>query len=213
MRLYSDFGGRRAVQIIGDIVALGLIALSIWAAVLVHGAVSAFASLGRQLEEAGTGFRGSMSDVGETLGDIPLIGSGISGPFDSASAAGATLESVGRGQQDVVGWIAMLAALGIAAFPVALTLLLWFVPRLVRAVRAARTTAVIAHPGGLDLLALRALTGRSLNRIIAAEPDALARWRSGDPATIRSLAALEARAVGVRIDRTADRAPAVGALA
>ena len=73
MRLYSDFGGRRTAQITGDILALGLIALSVWAAALVHGAVSAFASLGRQLEKAGNGFRGSMSDAGETLGDIPLI--------------------------------------------------------------------------------------------------------------------------------------------
>lgn len=206
MKLYSDFRRRRAVQIVGDLIALVLIALSVWAAVVIHGFVTGFAVLGRRLEEAGTGFRGSMTDIGSTLGDVPLIGPGIAGPFDGASAAGATLESVGRGQQDVVGWIAVFAAIGMAALPIAAVLLLWVAPRLVRAVRAERTAAVLTRPGGADLLALRALTGRSLLGVLAADPDAVSGWRRGDPATIRALAALEAGAVGVRVpDGTASR--------
>lgn len=198
MKLYSDFGGRRAAQVIGDLVALGLIASSVWAAVLLHGFVTGFAILGRRLEEAGTGFRGSMTEIGNTLGDVPLIGAGIAEPFDGASAAGATLESVGRGQQDVVGWIALFAAIGIAALPIAAVLLLWVAPRLVRAVRAGRTAAALTRAGGADLLALRALTDRSLLGVLAADPDAVAGWRRSDPDTIRTLAALEARAAGVR---------------
>ena len=199
MQLYSDFRRRRAVQIVGDLVALGLIAASVWAAVVIHGFVIGFAVLGRRLEEAGTGFRGSMTDIGNTLGDVPLIGPGIAQPFDGASAAGATLETVGRGHQDVVGWIASFAAIGVAALPIAAVLLLWVVPRLVRAVRAERTAAVLAQTGGADLLALRALTARNLVSVLAADPDAVAGWRRGDPDTIRALAALEARAVGVRM--------------
>jgi len=199
MRLYSDFAGRRAAQVTGDLLALGLLALSIWAAVVVHGFVAGFAGLGRQLEEAGSGIRGSMTDVGRSLGEVPLIGPGIAEPFDGASAAGATLESVGRGQQDVIGWIALLAAIGIAALPVAAVLLLWVVPRLVRAAHAQRTAAVLLRPGGPDLLALRALTHRSLDGVLAADPDAVAGWRRGDPETIRLLAALESSAVGVRM--------------
>lgn len=198
MKLYSDFGGRRAVQVVGDLLALALVAASVWAAVVFHGFVTEFAVLGRRLEEAGTGFRGSMTDIGNSLADVPLIGSGIAEPFDGASAAGATLESVGRGQQDVVGWIAVFAAIGIAALPIAAVLLLWVAPRLVRAVRAERTRAALTRPGGADLLALRALTDRSLLDVLAADPDAVAGWRRGDPDTIRALAALEARAVGVR---------------
>jgi hypothetical protein len=199
MKLYSDFRRRRAVQVVGDLLALALIAVSVWAAVVLHGFVTGFAVLGRQLEEAGTGFRGSMTDIGSTLGDVPLIGPGIAEPFDGASAAGATLESVGRGQQDLVGWIAVFAAIGIAALPIAAVLLLWVVPRVVRGVRAERTAAALTRPGGTDLLALRALTGRSLPGVLAAAPDAVAGWRRGDPATIRALAALEARSVGVRL--------------
>lgn len=198
MRLYSDFGGRRAVQVIGDLLALGIIASAVWAAVIVHGFVARFADLGRQLEEAGNGFRGSMTDIGETLGGVPLIGPGIAEPFDGASAAGATLESVGQGQQDILGWMALFAAIGIAALPIAAVLLLWVTPRLVRASRAGRTAAVLTRPGGADLLALRALTDRSLHGVLAADADAVAGWRRGDPETIRALAELEARAVGVR---------------
>ena len=140
-----------------------------------------------------------MTDIGNTLGDVPLIGPGIAEPFGGASAAGATLESVGRGQQDAVGWIASFAAIGIAALPIAAVLVLWVVPRLVRAARAGRTTAVLTRPGGADLLALRALTDRRLPSVLAADPDAVAGWRRGDPDTIRALAALEARSVGVRL--------------
>ncbi|MGR2751609.1 hypothetical protein [Agromyces arachidis] len=199
MRLYSDFGGRRAVQVVGDLVAIALIAVAVWAAATFHAVVIEFAALGRQLEEAGTGFRGSMTDIGTTLGDVPLIGPGIAEPFDGASAAGATLESVGRGQQEVVGWIAAFAAIGIAALPITVVLLLWIVPRLVRAVRAGRTAAALARPGGADLLALRALADRDLLAVLAADPEAVAGWRRGDPVAIRRLAALEARAVGVRL--------------
>ncbi|GGI47168.1 hypothetical protein BCL57_001868 [Agromyces flavus] len=199
MKLYSDFAGRRVAQVIGDLVALALVAVAVWAAVVFHGFVTEFAALGRQLEEAGTGFRGSMTDIGDTLADVPIIGSGIAAPFDGASAAGATLESVGRGQQDVVGWIALFAAIGIAALPIGVVLLLWVAPRLVRAVRARRTTTLLTRPGGADLLALRALTDRSLFDVLAADADAAAGWRRGDGETIRALAALEARAVGVRI--------------
>ncbi|MGR0219284.1 hypothetical protein [Agromyces sp. ZXT2-6] len=199
MRLYSDFGGRRAAQVVGDLLALGLVVLSVWVAVLFHGSVTGFAVLGRRLEEAGTGFRGSMTDIGNTLGDVPLIGPGIAEPFDGASAAGATLESVGRGQQDLVGWIAAFAAIGIAALPIAAVLLLWVAPRLVRAARAGRTTVALTRAGGADLLALRALTDRNLLSVLAAAPDAVDGWRRNDPETIRSLAALEARAVGVRM--------------
>ena len=209
MKLYSDFGGRRAVQVVGDVVALAIIASAVWAAVVVHGFVTQFADLGRQLEKAGSGFRGSMTDIGETLGEVPLIGPGIADPFDGASAAGATLESVGRGQQDILGWMGLFAAIGVAALPVAAVLLLWVAPRLVRAARAGDTTAALGHPGGADLLALRALTGRCLTAVLAAHPDAAAGWRRGDPETVRALAALQARAVGVRLsDDPAGRAVA-----
>ncbi|MEI5582973.1 MULTISPECIES: hypothetical protein [unclassified Agromyces] len=199
MKLYSDFPGRRALQVVGDLLALGVVAVALWAAAVFHGFVTEFAVLGRRLEEAGTGFRGSMTDIGETLAGVPLIGSGIAEPFDGASAAGATLESVGRGQQDAVGWIAVFAAIGIASLPIAAVLLLWVVPRVVRAVRAGRSAAVLGRPGGADLLALRALTDRSLLDVLAADADAVAGWRRGDRDTIRALAALEARAVGVRL--------------
>ncbi|MBM7504931.1 hypothetical protein ACFPER_15355 [Agromyces aurantiacus] len=198
MKPYSDFDGRRAGQIVGDVIALAVVVLSVWAAVAVHRFVTGFGDLGRQLEAAGTGFRGSMTDIGTALGDVPLIGPGIAQPFDGASAAGATLESVGRGQQDAVGWIALLAAVGVAALPVAAVLLAWVVPRLVRALRAGRTAAALERPGGADLLALRALTVRDPAAVFAAEPDAVGAWRRGEPDAIRALAALEARAVGVR---------------
>lgn len=53
-------------------------------------------------------------------------------------------------------------------------------------------------PEDLDLLALRALTGRPSRALAAVGPGAAAAWRRGDPDTIRRLAALALREAGLR---------------
>ncbi len=64
MKLYSDYGSRRTRQIIGDIVALGLIALWVWFGVAIFQLVQDLAVFGVRMEEAGAGFRETMSEVG-----------------------------------------------------------------------------------------------------------------------------------------------------
>src|SRR5207247_2044355 len=49
MKLYSDFARRRTLQILADLTAVVLIALSIWAAVLVHAAIVVLAGIGKNL--------------------------------------------------------------------------------------------------------------------------------------------------------------------
>ena len=57
MKLYSDFAARRTVQIFADLIALGLIALVVWGAVLVHAAIVVLDQVGKNLEERATAFR------------------------------------------------------------------------------------------------------------------------------------------------------------
>ncbi len=96
MKLYSDYGSRRTRQIIGDVIALGLIALWVWFGVAIFQLVENLSVFGVRMEEAGAGFKETMTEVGNTLGGIPLIGGGIRVPFDGASAAGVRSRRRGR---------------------------------------------------------------------------------------------------------------------
>ena len=88
---------------------------------------------------------------------------------------------------------------GIAVVPIATILLFWLVPRL-RFTRWAATTRRLVRAGiTVDLLALRALTNQKLSVFAAIDADPVSAWRRGDAEVMRSLAALELKASGVRI--------------
>ncbi len=199
MKIYSDYAGRRTRQIVGDVAAVVAIALWIWFGVTVFQLVQGLASWGAQMEEAGSGFADTMTDIGETLGGVPLIGPGIRLPFDGASGAGSALEAAGRSQQEAVLQLATTLGIGIPLVPVLTILAIWLIPRILFIRRAGRAKAVVQAEAGMDLLALRALTTQKLSAIVKIDPDALGAWRRGEPDTVRRLAQLELRAAGVRL--------------
>jgi hypothetical protein len=199
VKLYSDFAGRRGRQVVGDVVAVVVVVVGIIVAVTVGNAIAALASIGVDIENSGTGFSGTMSDIGETLSGVPLIGGGISGPFDTASGAGDALASAGSSWQDGVTTAASVAGWIIALIVIAIVALVWVAPRVVGIRRATVAARLAASPSSLDLLALRALTTRRLDAIAGVGPHAATAWRQGDPEMIRRLAALELRAAGVRL--------------
>lgn len=199
MKLYSDFAAHRARQMTADIVALVIIAVSVATGVIVFSTVNQLAQFGRQMQSAGADFRTSMTDVGDRLGGVPLIGSGISAPFDTASSAGDTLASAGQTQQDLVLQAAIALGIGVAALPILLTLLIWLLPRLRFISRATRTRTLLRAGLDSDLLALRALTNQKVAAIAKVDPDALGAWRRGDPEVTQRLAGLELRSVGIRV--------------
>jgi hypothetical protein len=199
MKIYSDFAGRRTRQIIADVFALGAIALWVWFGYTVFTLINNLAVFGVQMEDAGAGFRETMTEVGETLGGVPLIGPGIRLPFDGASAAGGTLEQAGQAQQEAVLQLATTLGIGTAALPILMILIVWLVPRILFIRRAGRAKAVVTADAGLDLLALRALTTQKLSAITKIDADALGAWRRGEPEVVRRLAQLELRSSGVRL--------------
>jgi hypothetical protein len=198
VKLYSDFAAQRARQVTADIIALALIAVSIAVGVFVFSTVAQLAQFGRQMQTAGADFRTSMTDVGAQLGGVPLIGSGISAPFDTASSAGDTLATAGQTQQDLVMQAAVALGVGVAALPILIVLLVWLLPRLRFISRATRTRTLMRAGLDTDLLALRALTHQKVGVIAKVAPDALGAWRRGDPDVMRELAGLELRSVGIR---------------
>ena len=198
MKLYSDFAPRRTRQIVGDVLALLTIGAWIWLGVTVYQLVENLAGFGVQMEEAGAGFRQTMTEVGDNLGSVPVIGDGIRVPFDGASGAGAALEQAGQSQQDAVNQLATGLGIGIAVLPILMILVLWLVPRIRFARTASRARAIITSGAGIDLLALRALATQKISALTAIDDDAMAAWRRGDDDVMKALAQLELKSSGVR---------------
>lgn len=199
MKLYSDFAGRRTRQISTDVLALVLIGAWVWLGITVYGLIANLATFGVQMEDAGAGFKDTMTEVGETLGSVPLIGGGIRTPFDGASGAGHALEQAGQSQQVAVNQLATGLGIGIAALPILMILLVWLIPRVRFVRRAHNATSILTAGAGIDLLALRALATQRVTALADVDPDAMAAWRRGDEAVMRKLAQLELRSAGVRL--------------
>ena len=199
MKLYSDFGPRRTRQVFADVVSVAFIAAWIWFGATIYGLISELATFGTQMEDAGAGFRVTMSEVGDSLGAIPIIGAGIRMPFTVASEAGGALEDAGQSQQELIQQLAVTLGVGVAVLPILMILVLWLVPRVRFARRAGHAKALVRGGVGLDLLALRALTNQKITTIAKVDVDAMGAWRRGDESVMRRLAELELESSGIRL--------------
>jgi len=197
MKLYADLPGRKSRQIAWDTVGLLLIVFWIWLGATVYHGVNELAAVGQQMESVGSSMSQSLTDIGDRLGSVPLIGDGIRAPFDSASDGALEIEQAGKDQQELVNNLAWITAIGLIIAPIVATLALWLVPRGIFVMRATRVSKLAATAGGDDLLALRALARRSLTELSSVGPEVAQRWRRGDAEVIASLAALEKRAAGL----------------
>lgn len=199
MKIYSDYAGHRSRQVFVDVLALAAIAAWAWLGYTIYTLVMNLADFGVQMEDAGEGFKDTMTEVSDTLGDIPLIGGGIRAPFDAASDAGANLEAAGQAQQTAVQQLATGLGVGIAVLPILTILVFWLVPRIRFARRAGVAKQLVKSGASIDLLALRALANQKLAAIASVDPDPAGAWRRNDPAVITALANLELRSSGVKL--------------
>lgn len=199
MKLYSDFGPRRAWQVFFDLACVLFIAAWVWFGVTIYHLVDDLAAFGKHMEDAGADFSQRMTEVGEALGKVVVIGGSIRVPFDGASEAGHALEQAGQSQQDAIHQLALTLGVGIAVLPIFMILVLWLLTRFRFARRAGRAQALLRGGAGLDLLALRALTNQRITTIAQVDPDAMGAWRRGDEAVMRKLAAIELADSGIRL--------------
>lgn len=198
MKIYSDYPLRRAAQVAADVLALVVIALGIWLGATVTAAIAVLGEVGRQLNLAGLGFQGAMADAANVLGQAPFIGDAARAPFDSASETGAVIADAGSSTESFILTTAAIVGVIIALAIGAAVLWVWLRRRIAFIRRATEASRLATMGDGHDLLALRALVNGSRADLAATSAHPVDAWRSGEPALVRKLAALELRGAGVR---------------
>ncbi len=197
MKLYADTAGRRARQIVTDLLLLLWVLAWVTIGNSVHDGTMALAEPGRLIDSSATSLADSMTEAGDVLGDVPLVGDGASAPFDKASAASDSLAEAGRTEVAAVERLAFWLRLTIAAIPI-LVVAAFYLPGRVRFVREA-TAAQSFVDGEADeqLFAWRAMANQPLPALARITDDPVGAVQRGERDTIRRLAALEMRHVGL----------------
>ncbi|MCX4803881.1 hypothetical protein ACFWWM_22350 [Streptomyces sp. NPDC058682] len=200
MRLYAQTPARRNRQILADLIAVVLIAVAVRFALAVHGAIMLLAEPGRRVESSGDSLANELDNAGDAASNVPFVGDLLKKPLQSAADASSGIADAGQSLQDAVSQVATLTTLALIVVPVAVVLLLWLPARLRWIRRSVTMRRILDAPGGADLLALRALTGR-LGDLAAlpAPPGGLAdAWRRGDQQVIADLSEVALRRAGLR---------------
>ena len=203
MKLYADLPGRRLGQILADVGVLAWVALWAWVGHRVHDVTMALAEPGRQLQDAGAGFREKLNAAGDGVDNLPVLDDRVAGPFRSAAGAGTDIEKAGTDLVSAVERFALLIGWTTALVPIVIVVLVWAFARGRFVRRASAAQHFIDADEDLDLFALRAMTNQPMAALAKVSSDPSGAWRRGDRDTIRALALLELKDSGLLPPRTA----------
>ncbi|WP_406368952.1 hypothetical protein OG788_03060 [Streptomyces sp. NBC_00647] len=200
MRLYAQTPARRTRQVVADLIAVAVIAAVVKFALVVHDAIMLLAEPGRKAQSAGDSLSDGLDDAGNAASKVPFVGDSLKKPLQSAAGAATDLSDAGQSLEHLVGRVATLTALALVALSVAFVLVLWLPPRVRWIRRSSTTRRLLDAPGGTDLLALRALTGKQRDLVaVPVPPGGLAdAWRRGDQQVIADLSMVTLRQAGLR---------------
>lgn len=200
MRLYAQTPARRNRQVLVDLIAVALIALTVWAAFFVRDMIMRLAEPGRTVESSGDGLAEELDNVGDAASDVPFIGDLLKKPLQSAADASTGFADAGASFQETVTQVADVTATALIVIPVLLILVLWLLPRLLWIRRSVIIRRLADAPGGTDLLALLALTGSPAALLkLPTPPGGFAdAWRRGDQEVIATLSAVALAHTGLR---------------
>jgi hypothetical protein len=199
MKLYADAPVRRTRQLLGDLLFLCWLLGWVWIGHVVQHGTMELAGVGRQTETSATALAGGLTSAGDTLGGIPVVGGGVSAPFDQMSSASQALAQAGRSQVTAVHRLSWVLGVSLATIPI-LCVGVFVVPRRWRFVREATAAArFIDAAEDLDLFALRALTRQPMHVLARISDDPAGAWRARDPGVVTALARLELRECGLEL--------------
>lgn len=193
---YATTPGRLAAQLFSDLAIFVWTAIWLLVGTAVYDAISTIADAGRQVESGANGIASNLASAGHGAQHIPVVGDAVSKPLASASEAALDIAGAGHSLDATASWLAVLLALAVVAVPLLIVVVPWLFLRLRFFRRKWTATGLATTPAGEQLLALRALANQPPRKLTAISADPVGAWRREDPATIRSLAALELRSAG-----------------
>lgn len=197
MKLYADSTGRFATQLLLDALLVGWVVLWIWVGNTVHDGTLELAGPGERTAASATSLSESMSDAGSYLEDVPLVGGGISAPFEQAADASTALADAGEATVRAVERLAFWLGLSIAVIPI-LVVASRYLPGRVRFAReASAAQRYVDGPADLELFALRAIASQPLHVLARITDDPVGAWRRGDADVVGRLAGLELAEHGI----------------
>ena len=197
-KLYADTHARFAGQLVGDVLFVCWLVAWVWIGHAVHDQTLELAGPGQQTADSATSLAGSLTDAGDTLSGLPVVGDSVSSPFDQASAASQQLAEAGRAEVRAAERLAFWLGISIAAIPI-LVVGTRYLPGRVRFVREATAgQRFIDAEADLDLFALRAVTHQPMHVLARVTDDPVGALRNGDRAVIARLAELQLRRHGLR---------------
>jgi hypothetical protein len=198
MKLYADAPVRRTRQVVADVLFVLWLVGWLWIGHVVQHGTAELAGVGRQTDASATSLSSGLSSAGDSLRGLPVVGDGISAPFDQMSEASGALAEAGRSQVTAVQRLAWVLGISIAAVPV-LTVGVLFLPGRWRFAREATAAArFVDAAADLDLFALRALARQPMHVLARVCDDPAGAWRERDPQVVHALATLELRDCGLR---------------
>lgn len=198
MQWYAETPVRRSRQVIGDLLVLGWVIAWVLIGRWTFDLVSLLAAPADPLRSAGTTVQGRFEEVAGRIGEVPLVGDRLTGPFTGAADAGGSLVQAGDSLDSAVNRVAWLLAILVAVIPILLVAGAYLTLRVIYLRRATAIARLREAPGTLELLALRALVSQSPATLARVHPDPLEQWRAGDTDTVAALAGLELRRLGLR---------------
>ncbi|MFC6713689.1 hypothetical protein [Branchiibius cervicis] len=198
MTLYSNTPARRTVQILTDFLLLVWTVVLCWLAWMIGARMRQLGEAGRQLRDGGSTFDEQMRSLAQKAGDIPLVGSSLQEPFQSAAGAGVSVRDAGETFATTIDRLGWLLAATIALSAVFVAVMLWLGLRLPWVRRASVARRRLQMPGGDALLAWDALQNSKPASLLAVNPDPVVAWRLGDPVAVRGLADLRLAQLGLR---------------
>lgn len=203
---YSRRPRRAAVQALFDLVVIAWCVTWAFVGRAVRDLVTSLAAPVRSLADAGSSYDSSVRAAGEDLTRVPVVGEQLRGAFGTLAGPGAQAAEAGTRMAGTIERVGVVVGLAVTVSAALALVVPWLALRLAFVRRMAQVRE-LARQGQVELLALRALTHQSLERLRTAGDDPAAAWRRGDPGATRALAALELRDVGVSaLARHDDRA-------
>lgn len=198
MKLYAERPVRLIRQIVFDLAVLAWMWTWWRIAHRVNDTADVSTVGAKKLETNADSLSGNLSEAGQRLRKVPLVGDTLQSPFDKSAGAAKQISFAGRDMAVGIDDLGDLLGYLTAATPFALAVLVWALLRIPNARKASQAARLRHSTAGREVLALRALQTRGAADLLTVSQRPAASWREGDAPATQGLADLHLKSLGLR---------------